>query len=304
MPTTPYLSPLRYTQKTAINNERDFQTYAAEMTSGGTSSGYEGIQNVGQFISQELILHGIKNYQESATLNKERMSFVSNQMATLRDIATELQTRVSLLRSSPLAKPQELMSWSHDKLEQLTSLLNGRFDGKYLMSGTSTNIAPVVDLGALPAVAYNDPIDMTYYQGNTQDIAFRGDDHTIVETPVRADDTGISELIFALRLCANIPSANMDERLARANDMALQAHEDMVITNSQLDSNLNILLNIEDSLLELEQRLTENIKEIGYRSETAVLQDYMQSKSQLELTRYVTTSQLNSIKDLINQMQS
>ncbi len=304
MTTTPYLSPIKYTQKTAISNDRDFQAYAAEMTSGGTASGYEEIQNVGQFISQELILHGIKNYQESATLNKERMSFVSNQMATLREIAIELQERVSGLRSSSLAKPQELMSWSHDKLEQLTSLLNGRFDGKYLMSGTSTNIAPVVDLGALPAVAYNDPIDMTYYKGNTQNIAFRADDYTIVETPIRADDTGISELIFALRLCANIPSANMDERLARANDMALQAHEDMVITNSQLDSNLNILVNLQDSLLELEQRLTENIKEIGYRSQTAVLQDYMQSKTQLEMTRYVTTSQLNSIKDLINQMQS
>lgn len=304
MTTTPYLSPLRYTQKTALSNERDYQNYAAEMTSGGIASGYGEIQNVGQFISQELILHGIKNYQESATLNKERMSFVSTQMATLRDIAVELQTQVSLLRSSPLAKPQELMTWSHDKLNQITSLLNGRFDSKYLMAGTATNIPPVVDLGALPAVGYTDPVDLTYYQGSTEDIEFRADDFTIIDTPVRADDTGISELIFALRLCANIPSANMDERLARANDMALQAHEDMVITNSKLDSNLNVLLNIQDSLLELEQRLTENIKEIGYRSETEVLQDYMQSKSQLELTRYVTTSQLNSIKDLINQMQT
>jgi hypothetical protein len=302
--TTPYLSPIKYTQLTALRNERDYQNSSAEMTSGGISSGYGNIQNVGQFINQELILHGIQNYQESATLNKERMSFVSNQMATLRDIAVELQTRVSLLRSSPLAKPQELMTWSHDKLEQLTSLLNGRFDGKYLLSGTATNIPAVVDLGALPAVGASDPIDMTYYQGNNQNIAFRADDHTIVETPVRADDTGISELIFALRMCANIPSADMDTRLARANDMALQAHEDMVITNSKLDSNLNILLNIQDELLELSQSITENIKEIGYRTQTAVLQDYMQTKSQLELTRFVTTSQLNSIKDLITQMKS
>ncbi|MBX3487057.1 MAG: hypothetical protein KF798_04040 [Candidatus Paracaedibacteraceae bacterium] len=301
--TAPYLSPLRYTQLTALQNERDYQNFSAEMTSGGISSGYGDIQNVSQFINQELILHSIQNYQESATLNKERMSFVSNQMGTLRDIAVELQTRVSLLRSSPLAKPQELMTWAHDKLDQLTSLLNGRFDGKYLMSGTATNIAAVVDLGALPAVGTSDPVDLAYYQGNTQNIAFRADDHTVVETPVRADDTGISELIFALRLCANIPSSDMDERLARANDLALQAHEDMVVTNSKLDSNLNILLNIQDELLELEQSLTENIKEIGYRTQAQVLQDYMQSKSQLELTRFVTTSQLNSIKDLITQMK-
>jgi len=302
MQSTPYLSPLKYTQLTALRNERDYQNYSAEMSSGGLSSGYGDIQNVGQFISQELILHGIKNYQESATLNKERMSFVSNQMSTMREIAIELQTRVSLLRSSPLAKPQELMTWSQDKLSQLTSLLNGRFDGKYLMAGTATNIAPVVDLAALPAVGASDPVDLTYYQGSNQDISFRADDHTIIDTPVRADDTGISELIFALRMCANIPSSDQEVRLARANDMALQAHEDLVISNSKLDSNLNVLVNLQDDLLELEQRLTENIKEIGYRSQTEVLQDYMQSKSRLELTRFVTTSQLNSIKDLISQM--
>ena len=59
--TTPYLSPIKYTQLTALRNERDYQNSSAEMTSGGISSGYGNIQNVGQFINQELILHGIQN---------------------------------------------------------------------------------------------------------------------------------------------------------------------------------------------------------------------------------------------------
>lgn len=302
MPTLPYLTPLKFTQLTAKNNEQDYEKYAAELTSAGTSTGYTGIQNVGQFLGQELVLQGISNYKESAVLNQERMTSVSNTMSSMREIATELQTRVSLLRSSSLAKPQELMTWSQDKLSQITSLLNSRFNGQYLMGGTASNIPPVVDLSTLPSVATSDPVSLTYYQGSSQDISFRADDQTIIDTPVRADDVGISELILALRLCSNISASDMDTRLARANDMALQAHEDLVTSNSILGSNIQVLEKIQDALLELEQQLNENIKKIGYRSEFEVMQDYMQSKGQLEMTRFVTTSQLNSIKDLISQM--
>lgn len=303
MTNTPYLTPSRYNQMVAVRNERAFQASAAELTSGGISSGYADVGNVQQFIGQEIILKSVQNYKDSATLNKERMGFLSNQIATMRDIAVELQTRVSLLRSSSLAKPEELSTWCNDKLDQLTSILNSRFDGKYPMSGTASNVPASRDLRSLPAMGLTDLVDPgLYYIGNTQNVTFRADDNSIIDTPIRGDNIGIAELIFSLRLCTTLPTNEIDDRLARANDLTLQAHEDLVIANSQLDNNIKTLTQIQESLLEMEQKLTENIKELGYRTESEVLQEYVQSKTQLELTRYVTTSMLNSIKDLMNQL--
>ncbi|AIK97290.1 hypothetical protein [Candidatus Odyssella acanthamoebae] len=303
MTNLPYLSASQYNQSTALRNERSFQAAAAELTSGGIADGYSEVKNVQQFVGQELMLNFVESYKGSAVLNKERMGFVSTQVATMRDIAVELQRQVSQLRSSPLAKPEELSTWCNDKLDQLTSILNGRFDGKYPMSGDASNVPSTKDLRSLPNMGLTDPVDSNlYYLGSTANIKFRADDNTIVETNVRGDNLGVAELIFALRLCITLPAAEKDDRLKRANDLALQAHEDLVVVNGQLDTNIKTLDGVQDSLLQLEQKLTENIKEIGYRTQSEVLNDYVQSKTQVELTRYVTTSLLNSLKDLIQQM--
>ncbi len=305
MTNAPYLNASQYNQLTALRNERSYQAAAAELTSGGIADGYSEVKNVQQFVGQELILNCVESYKDSAVLNKERMGFVSTQVATMRDIAIELQGRISQLRSSPLAKPEELSMWCNDKLDQLTSILNGRFDGKYPMSGTASNVPSARDLRALPTMALTDPVDASlYFLGSTENTAFRADDNTIIQTNVRGDNLGIAELIFSLRLCTTLPATEKEDRLARANDLSLQAHEDLVVVNGQLDTNIRTLDKVQDSLLELEQKLTENIKEIGYRTQSEVLNDYVQSKTQVELTRYVTTSLLNSLKDLIKQIPS
>src|SRR5690606_1329234 len=111
-----------------------------------------------------------------------------NQVSTMRSVAIELQSRISLLRSSPLAKPEELATWCNDKLDQITSILNGRFNGKYPMSGTASNIPASRDLRALPAMGLADPVDTSiYYLGSPEDVEFKADDNTVINTPIRGD---------------------------------------------------------------------------------------------------------------------
>lgn len=303
MPNPSYLSPPQYNQIVAARGEKAFQTSAAELSSGGTSSGYADVKNIQQFLGQELVLEAIESYKDGVTLNSERMGFVSTQLATMRQMAIDLQGRVSLLRSSPLASPHELSIWCNDKLNQVTSILNGRFDGKYLMSGTASNVPAVTDLASLPAMGLGDAVDSSlYYLGNTQTITFRANDQTLIDTPVRADNLGIAELISALRLCAALPANELDDRLSRANGLSLQAHADLVEINTELDENIKDLEAIGDQLMQLEQTVTENIQKLGYKAESDILQQYVQNKQQLELTRFVTTSLLNSVQDLIRQI--
>ncbi|WP_010299110.1 flagellar hook-associated protein FlgL [Candidatus Odyssella thessalonicensis] len=303
MTNLPYLTTARYNQMIALSSERSVQTSSAELTSGGVSGSYGEARNVQQFIGQELILESVQSYKDGAVLNHERLKFVRDQMDKMRETAVELQTRISLLRSSTLASTQELSIWCNDRLGYLNSILNSRFDEKYIFAGTATNVAPTVDLATLPAMALSDPVDATlYYQGSSSDLSFRADDDTVIQTPVRADDIGIAELIFSLRLCSTLPTTEKDDRLQRANDLCLQGHENIVQATNRLENSQKTLERVEESLLNLEQEVSENIKELGYRTDSEVLQDYVESKTRLQLTRYVTTSSLNSIKELIEKI--
>lgn len=303
MTNLPYLTTARYNQMIALSSERSVQSSSAELTSGGVSGSYGEARNVQQFIGQELILESVQSYKDGAVLNHERLKFVRDQMDKMRETAVELQTRISLLRSSTLASTQELSIWCNDRLGYLNSILNSRFDEKYIFAGTATNVAPTIDLTTLPAMALADPVDATlYYQGSTADLSFRADDDTVIQTPVRADDIGIAELIFSLRLCSTLPTTEKDDRLTRANDLCLLGHENIVQATNRLENSQKTLERVEESLLNLEQEVSENIKELGYRTDSEVLQDYVESKTRLQLTRYVTTSSLNSIKELIEKI--
>lgn len=297
-----YLSSLQYNRQIEGSQSRDFQRLSSEVSSSGASEDFSTVANVKELLSQEVILEGVQNYRAETLVNRQRMAAVASVVGELRTITSDLEVRVKGYTSNPNMKPSELQNYASSQLQWMTSLLNKQYVGNYLLSGTASTTASVMDLTTMPLLALGDPVDKTYYLGAGSNQMFRADDTTTVTTNIRADDQGIAQLITALRFCVNLPPSELSQRLAVANDLCIQAQSSLIDSGANLDSQIIILDTTESNLGDIEQLLEENIQAVGVRSQADAIQDFYQKKTSLAMTQYITTASLNAIRDLIDRM--
>lgn len=297
-----FLSPILYNQKLAVQQGQDFSRLGSELSSAGVSEDYSSVKDVKQFVGQEMVLEAVERYESTNEINRQRMSTASGILAQFRDIVGNFLQEISLVRSNEAVNLFQFQTSAKDKLAQMTSLLNTTFAGQYIFGGAASSMQPISDLAALPGLALNDPVDFSYYKGSTNNIVFRADDQTIVSTPLRADDKGIAELITSLRLCAYFPNEEKDDRLSRSLTMCQTAMNDMNDTAVALDYQLLSLESVKDNLMEMKQNLQKNIKEIGYKSEPEMIQEYAKTQMNLALSNYIATNSLIATRDFIDRL--
>ena len=302
---SPYLTIPGYSKQLSVTQEKEFQRTGAELSSGGSSSDYSQVKDVKQFIDQEISLDRTQRYRGSGVLNMQRLSFTTVKTDELRQIANDLQQEISLFRSSSLASSANLQLRAQDMMNQVQNILNSSFNGQYIFSGTATSTPASRDLSTLPPMGTNDPIDPTlYYTGNEENLTFKADDNNTITTTAKGSDQGIAELIDALRLTITF-NLNGDgaERLARANDLSVSASNNIIIMNSLLRQSIQTLDHVQENLLEQEQKLSSDIKESGYATQTEAMQRFFQAQNSLMLTKEVTIKFFESTRDLVSRLR-
>lgn len=302
MVNSPYLTAQKYNRQIESSQSRDFQRLSSEVSSSGASEDYSTVPNLKELLSQEVILEGVQSYQKNTLVNRQKMATMASIMGDLRSITSDFEVRVKAFTSNPNSNTSELQNYASTQLQFITSLLNKQYVGSYIFSGTASSTPSVTDLTALPILGLGSPVDTTYYLGAGNNENFRADDNTTITTNIRADDSGIAELITALRYCVNLPASELPQRLATANDLCIQAQGNLIDSGAELDAQIIILDSTERNLSDLEQRLEENIQSIGVRSQADAIQDFYQKKTNLAMTQYITTSAMNAIRDLIDRM--
>lgn len=300
--TPPYLSATQLNRQMASKFEHDFQYLSAELSSGGESANYGAVSDVKYFLNQEVMLDGVTRYQEGNRLSREKINSMSMAFGVMRDTLGDFQEQLSLARSLPPGTPTMLSSWVNSKLQYLNSVLSSTFNGQYLFSGAATNSSPVTDLSALPPVAINDPVDFSYYVGSTTPTQFNATDTDVISMDIYGNDQGIAELIMALRTCKQLQPTQSDAQIAQAMNLCKSSLQNLINTQCVLDFKGVTIDKIEDELSQLKQNLEDSVQKVGYRSQTDIFQEFVQTKTSLALSNYVTTSALNAIRDLVDRM--
>lgn len=299
---SPYISPTVLNRQVAAKFEQDFQRLSAELSSGGESANYGSVVDVKQFLNQEVMLTGIEKYQNGNLVSRQKLNYISANLGVMRDIIGDFQEQLSLARSNSFGDDTQLSSWVNAKISYLNSLLSTTFNGEYVFSGTAINTVPIMDLTTLPPVGVGDPVDYSYYLGSTTPIQFHANDNDLITMNVFANDQGIAELIMALRTCSQLQGGQRDSQMATSMNLCQSSLQHIISTQGILDSKGVLIDNIQDQLDEFHKNLEENIQRTGYRSQTDIFQDFIQSKISLSLSNFVTTSALNAVRDLIDRM--
>lgn len=302
--TPPYLSPALLNRDISHEQDEIYHRLGAEMSSGGVSEDFSSVLNMKQFLDQEVMLNSVTNYRQNNQLSQQKIAYISNNLGTLKDVNKDYKEQIIAARSGGMADLSGFQIWAKEKLSYLNSVLNTTFNGQYVFSGTATTTQSVLDLSTLGTASLGAAVDNTYYLGATQSQQFKADDYQTIQINVQGNDPGIAKLIMALRSCLVLdPDPTVrEQQFKQAMDYCDDSLYDLLHTQAHLDYQFVTLTSVDDKLQEMDQRLQENIKEIGYRPQTDVFQEFIQAKTNITISNYVTMSYLNAIRDLIDRI--
>jgi flagellar hook-associated protein 3 FlgL len=176
-----------------------------------------------RLVTMETTHARVTQFADNNKLIDKRLQTMETNVAQIFDIATNFRTLlVNALNNEnalDLAMPENAQSY----LEQVATLLNVQYEGRYLFSGSRTDTPPV-DLAALP-VGYAIPTATgasgAYYQGDQFRFSVRADLNFDVVYGETADSPAFEKLIRALDVVKKSPPSDrtaLEHALAVANE--------------------------------------------------------------------------------------
>ncbi len=298
-----YLTTAKFNQRVARDQELRMNRLSHELTSGGEIADYRNLKNVKLFVDQEMLSSRLEQFIEGNKYNIQRLNTLGTNLITLQEIAGRLQQEISLVTSSSLVPPQTLATTATDFLSQVQQILQATFNGEYIFSGSATAQQPTVDLLAMPSPATGSGPDFSYFTGNQDNISFRASDNIIITSDISARQPGIEKLIRALRLSKDAIISPPDlTRLGQANDLCLEAVNEIISDNSAVSSSIKSLTDLNDLLLGQNQQLAASIQDLGYESQAQMMENYFNTKIMLEVSRSVMMQLHNTLQKFIDGM--
>jgi len=144
---------------------------------------------------------------DNATTALSTMQESYSVMSSVTSLGTTMLSDLSAYMSAATTDTSSLASSAQSWLTQLTNMLNTKYAGSYLFSGTSTDTAPV-NTSAAAYTPTDDPTtaDTDYYQGAPSGKTYVGSDGYTVSTSVQADSTGFEQMLRGLSMIVADPT--------------------------------------------------------------------------------------------------
>jgi flagellar hook-associated protein 3 FlgL len=197
-------------QQFSLEQIKNLQTRMANenisISSGVTAQRYSGIaEDSKRLVNLQATHESISRFVDNNTVIDQRLQTMETNVSQLGDIASQIRTQLVSALNAGNAADSGINVLAQNLLDQVSSILNVSFDGRYLFSGSMTNTAPV-DLSdpmfVVPPATYPSTPDLNYYQGDQQILSTRADTDLTVNYGVTAADPAIEKLIRTLHLVA------------------------------------------------------------------------------------------------------
>lgn len=211
-----------------------------EITSGVKSQRYSGIsEDSKRLVNLEATHLSLTRFVENNTIVDQRLQAMETNTSQLGEIASSIRTELVSALNAGNAPVSGIDVLAQNLLDQVSSILNVSYDGRFLFSGSMTNTAPV-DLNdpmfVVPPSVYPSTADLNYYQGDQQILSVRADVDLTVNYGVTASDPAIEKLIRTLHLVSTAIVSPVPDtaRLQEALSLAEEAANEIPLVVSQI----------------------------------------------------------------------
>lgn len=220
-----------------------------------------------------------QSYVETTNLAKGRVELMYSVMGTLTDLLTDLRSQITAASGPTTGTGENLKAAAQELLEDFASMLNTRYEGRYLFAGGRTDTEPVdISAASYPPPTSPSTPSTSYYQGDSQIASVRVSDTQVVAYGVTADDPAFEQALRSLSLVANIPTEPLDPvTLDEASDLLIDALDSIlaVQTRVSLDAGSmeDAVANQED-YIEFARSLVSDLTEVDVAEIAARLSSY------------------------------
>lgn len=301
-----YLTTQKYSNFLIGRNQNILDETARSLSSGGQTDLYNTVESPKKFLDFKNLLERNEQYAQSSNHFQQKVDLMITQMSTIRDLAVQAQQAFSNSRSNVLLKQDDFRNTILDKMSQLETFLNEKFNGEYVFGGTVFTQPPVKDLNNLISILPGSGPDTSYYQGNTERFGVQSTDTSSLNAAVNASSEGFEKLIRALRLGkeATLYGGNATDqlRLSEGNDLCLQAIEALTADQGVLAATSQALSQNIQTLTEQKGVITENIQTSGYKPLPEMMNDYIQSKITASVSQEISIQLASQINDFVKNL--
>lgn len=135
----------------------------------------------------------LESYTKNLTTTESYLQSVETSLQSMQSILTEATSLATLALSENTAEQkQSLAATAKGLAENLDSLMNQQFQGKYIFSGQASNV-PTTN-GTSPKQYTGMTSDTSYYQGDVERRTTLVAEGTVLEFGITGDDQGFADL--------------------------------------------------------------------------------------------------------------
>lgn len=176
----------------------DLSNLQNQVSSGLKASKYSELSGqVEQFSDLENKISRAKRYIDNNTIAVSRLETTANTLDSIVETVNGLKNlvvqRQSANTNTSLAYDEQIQAY----WKTLSGQLNTTSEGRFLFSGTKTDVAPT-DVNTFPSLIKDGTPDENYYKGNSDDISLRAQDNFDLKYNVRGNDPAFQNVIAGL----------------------------------------------------------------------------------------------------------
>jgi len=262
-----------------------------QQASGSISTDYAGLgASSKQLLDLEASRKVSQSYSDAATEATNRIEIMYSTLSSITDVLTDFRSQLTSAMSTDGGDTglASLATTAQSYLEELASLLNTTYEGRYLFSGNATQTAPV-DLTNYVADA--DTASTAYYAGSTDVAEVKISRSQAISYGVTADNAAFEQAFRALSIIANGTTLDSD---------TLQQSYDLVI--SALDASIGVQSGLSVKSATLERAVERAADQDSmYEAMISELRDADVTEITVKLTSYET--QLEASYSAIAKLQ-
>ncbi|MGV3576503.1 MAG: flagellin [Devosia sp.] len=252
-------------------------------------------------ISLEVSLSRSQSYSAAATEAASRVEVMYSTMDTVNDVLSSFRAALVAIKSTDASAETKagLSTTAALNLEELATLLNTQYEGRYLFGGSATTTMPV-DLTAY-SVTDPDTANTAYYQGNSTLATVQVSSEQSVSYGVSASDSAFEKAFRAFSIIADANGNLTDDTISAALDLIVEAIDGAAGVQGTLSVNAATLERAQVREEEFQAHLSASLSEVRDVDVTEIAVKLTAYEVQLQAA-YATLAKIQSI-NLLDYVQ-
>jgi flagellar hook-associated protein 3 FlgL len=188
-----------------------------------------------QVVSLQVSVTRAQSYVDAATSADSKIQVMNTSMTTITDSLSSLRAQLSAASTGTAAAVTSAISGAQQMLQEMKSVLNAQYNGKYVFSGSDVTTAPV-DLSTFATGAGSlTTADTSYYQGNGDIASVQVSGDQAVSYGVTADNPAFEQVMRVLKFVANSTTLSSSD-ISNAMDSASSALDAVATVQAKLST--------------------------------------------------------------------